>query len=42
MARMTVRLAAVLAAAALLAGCDKCSGGLQDIRIPLAPRACSR
>lgn len=42
MARKTARLAVVLIAAALLSACDKCTGGLQDIQIPLAPRACSR
>jgi hypothetical protein len=34
-------LAALLAALALT-GCDKCTGGLQDIRFPAPPAACSR
>lgn len=42
MARKTARLAVVLIAAALLSACDKCTGGLQDIQVPFAPRACSR
>lgn len=36
------KLAIVLIASALLSACDKCTGGLQDIRLPLAPHACSR
>jgi hypothetical protein len=35
-------LAGLVLACALLAGCDKCTHELQDIRLPAAPRACSR
>ncbi|WP_256366360.1 hypothetical protein [Methylosinus sp. Ce-a6] len=34
-------LAGLVFAYALLAGCDKCSHDIQDIRLPL-PHACSR
>jgi hypothetical protein len=42
MARLACRLAIVLTACALLSGCDKCTGDLQDIRLPFAPHACTR
>jgi hypothetical protein len=35
-------LAGLVAAYALLAGCDKCTHELQDIRLPMLPHACSR
>ncbi|WP_018266681.1 MULTISPECIES: hypothetical protein [Methylosinus] len=35
-------LAGLVAAYALLAGCDKCTHELQDIRLPLPPQACAR
>lgn len=42
MARFIAKLTIVLAVSALLSACDKCTGGLQDIRVPFAPQACSR
>ncbi|CAN2535578.1 MAG TPA: hypothetical protein VIF40_08450 [Methylosinus sp.] len=35
-------LAGLVAAYALLTGCDKCTHELQDIRLPTLPQACSR
>lgn len=35
-------LAGLVLACALLAGCDKCTHEIQDIRLPLPPQACSR
>lgn len=42
MTRLIGRLGIVLIASALLSACDKCTGGLQEIRVPFAPHACSR
>jgi len=33
--------AALAALCALLSGCDKCTGELQELRVPGAPKSCS-
>jgi len=34
-------IAAAVALCALLSGCDKCTGELQELRVPGAPKSCS-
>jgi hypothetical protein len=41
MKRGFLNLAALGVLCALLAGCDKCTGGLQELRFPQAPNVCS-
>lgn len=42
MARKFSMFALLAALTTLLAACDKCGGGLQEIQLPLRPNACSK
>ena len=41
MKRRILMFVALAALGALLSGCDKCTGGLQEIRFPKLPDSCS-
>jgi len=41
MKRGYLTYAALAVLCALLAGCDKCTGGFEELRVPQVPKSCS-